>query len=494
MINKNEKITIRGITEGKIHTLGTIIVDIKFDNVIFEQKFQVVEEFFDIPTQGIIGKDFLKPNNFCIDFNKMTIHTKIDEIEISAKIHSEIEQDTTLLPPNSEVFRIFKIESNEYPCLVSAQNINETTRIATTIVYNPTPWIRVINISDKTQKIKTNSLYCEPINKYKIFSISHSEKNEKYYSESRLSNLKEKISKNIPDHITKKLIPICLEYADIFHINNDTPTLNNFYSQSLKVTDFKPVYIKNYRLPQSQKDEIKRQVNELFKNDLIEMCVSNYNSPLIVVPKKSETNEKKWRMCVDYKLLNKKLIPDKFPLARIDEIHDNLGRAKYFSILDLHAGYHQIPLEKESRPLTAFSTDTGFYQWKVLPFGINIAPASFSRMMTMAFSKLNPERVLIYMDDLIVIGFNEKSHIENLTLVFKTCRKYNLKLNAEKCKFFKTEVTFLGHICTTNGLLPDNRKINTIKNYPKPKDKNEVKRFVAFVNYYRRFIPYFAVI
>src|ERR1700743_2100697 len=103
-------------------------------------------------------------------------------------------------------------------------------------------------------------------------------------------------------------------------------------------------------------------------------------------------------MCIDYRLVNKKIIADKFPLPRIDQILDGLGRARYFSILDLFQGFHQIPLDEESRDLTSFSTDTGSFRWKVLPFGLNIAPNSFSRMMSIAFSGLTSMQCFLYMD------------------------------------------------------------------------------------------------
>lgn len=491
-INTKDVISIRGITDGKIYTLGSIKIDIKFQNIIFEHKFYIVDDSFDIPTQGILGKDFIKYHGFCIDYNTMTFSAKIDNIQISTAILSEIEPYITYIPSYSEVFRIFHIESNEFPCIIASQNINNDIRIATTIAHKPETWIRIVNTSDKTQKIYTKLNSFEKISDYHIFSMEKEKEKSKENSRDRINQLTNKLKQNIPDHIAEKLIPLCIEFSDIFHLPTDTPTVNNFYTQSLKIKDNESVYVKNYRLPQTQKAEINKQVNQLFKNDLIELSTSSYNSPLILVPKKSETNERKWRMCVDYRLLNKKLISDKFPLARIDEIHDSLGRAKFFSVMDLNAGYHQIPLNEDSRHYTAFSTDTNFYQWKVLPFGINIAPSSFSRMMTLAFSKLNPERVLIYMDDLVVIGNSEKRHLENLKLVFETCRKFNLKLNPDKSKFFKTEVTFLGHKCTRDGLLPDNNKIKAVKNYPIPKDKDEIKRFVAFVNYYRRFVPNFA--
>lgn len=132
------------------------------------------------------------------------------------------------------------------------------------------------------------------------------------------------------------------------------------------------------------------------------------------------------------------------------------------------------------------------YQWKVLPFGLSIAPSSFSRMMSLAFSGLSPERCFSYMDDLIVIGYSEKNHVENLRKVFETCRKCNLKFNPLKCQFFKTEVSFLGHICTDQGLKPDPKKLAAVEKYPVPSDKDAVRRFVAFMNYYRRFVENFA--
>lgn len=172
----------------------------------------------------------------------------------------------------------------------------------------------------------------------------------------------------------------------------------------------------------------------------------------------------------------------KFPLPRIDDILDGLGRAKYFSVLDLYSGFHQIKIHSDSRDITSFSTDKGSYRWKVLPFGLNVSPNSFARMMSMAFAGLPPEQAFLYMDDIIVIGCSEGHHLSNIRDIFEVCRKFNLKLNPQKCEFFKTEVLFLGHRCTANGLLPDENKILAVKNYPTPDDKDATRRFVAFAN------------
>ena len=109
-------------------------------------------------------------------------------------------------------------------------------------------------------------------------------------------------------------------------------------------------------------------------------------------------------------------------------------------------------------------------------------------MVTIAFSGLKPEQAYLYMDDLVVLGCSEKHMLSNLTNVFELCRKHDLKLDPEKCSFFMNEVTYLGHKCTDKGILPDDSKYSAIKNYPTPTDADSAKRFVAFCNYYRRFI------
>ena len=155
----------------------------------------------------------------------------------------------------------------------------------------------------------------------------------------------------------------------------------------------------------------------MLQNDLIDPSQSNYNSPLILVSKKSINGQKSYRMCVDFRAVNKKLIADKFPLPRIDDILDNLGRAKHFSILDLFSGFHQIPLH---------------------PDWLNIAPNSFSLMMSIAFSGLSPDQAFLYVDDIIVIviGCSKQHHLKNVSSVFNIFRKFNLKINPYKCNFF----------------------------------------------------------
>ena len=285
---------------------------------------------------------------------------------------------------------------------------------------------------------------------------------------------------------------MCEKFNDIFALQDDFLTCNNFYKQNINLNDPSPVYIKNYRTPEVHREEIKKQVSKMLKEKIIKPSVSPYNSPILLVPKKSSTDEKKWRLVVDFRQLNKKIIADKFPLPRIDDILDQLGRARYFSTLDLMSGFHQIELKEDSKQFTAFSTDSGHFEFNRLPFGLNISPNSFQRMMTIALSGLPPECAFLYIDDIIITGCSMEHHLKNIEQVFSRLRKYNLKLNPAKCKFFCAEVTYLGHHITEQGIQPDPSKFSAIVNYPKPENADDTRRFVAFCNYYRRFIANFA--
>lgn len=484
--DSSEIIKIRGITDDIIRSLGTISLDFFFNDIIISHKFHVVPDEFNIPSDGIIGKDFNRRFHCIIDYGNMEFTIRAPENNIYLKINHEPKENYSALAARCETFRIFHIQNFSGPSFIPGQEIQSGVVIPNTIAYESDVVVRVLNSNTDHQIIK-NKIDAIPLNDFDIYTHDKNA-NQNKERERKLTSYFEKT----PAHARNQLINLCMDYSDVFALSDDKMTTNNFYSQKLRMISDDPVYVRNYRLPKTQKDEIDRQVKKLLENDLIEPSISSFNAPLILVPKKSLNGEKKWRMCVDYRMLNKNLIADKFPLPRIDEILDSLGRAKYFSILDLFSGFWQIPIDPESREITAFSTDRGAYQWKVLPFGINVAPNSFSRMMALAFSGLPPENAFIYMDDLIVIGTSVKSHLINLENVFKICRRYNLKLNPEKCEFFRPEVTFLGHSCTEHGLRPDSKKLEAIDKYPRPHDKESCKRFTAFANYYRRFIRNFA--
>ena len=196
------------------------------------------------------------------------------------------------------------------------------------------------------------------------------------------------------------------------------------------------------------------------------------------------------RFCVDYRRLNLATVKDTYPLPRIDDTLDMLAGKRWFSTLDLASGYWQVSLSPETRCKTAFATHSGLFQFKVMPFGLCNAPATFERLMDRVLQGLRWSRCLVYLDDIISFGTTFDDALDNLTLIFERLRSYGLQLKSTKCHLFQTSVPFRGH--GRGGLECDPRKIMDVKSWPVPDCLKSVRQFLGFMGYYRRFIPNFA--
>ena len=186
---------------------------------------------------------------------------------------------------------------------------------------------------------------------------------------------------------------------------------------------------------------------------------------------------------------------DAQPLPRIDDTLEALKGAKYFSTLDLKSGYWQVPIREDHKEKTAFRTSSGqLYEFNQLPFGLCNAPATFSRLMDQVLSGLSWQICLYYLDDIIVFSETWDEHLQRLEEVFNRLKESNLKLSTGKCTLARTEVTFLGHKVTHDGLQPDPRLLQSIREVPVPATVTQLRSFLGLVGYYRRFIKDFSKI
>lgn len=246
-----------------------------------------------------------------------------------------------------------------------------------------------------------------------------------------------------------ELEEILKEFDDVFQEPRGiSPERVKAHSITLKPGEA-PVNVRPYRYPYHQKNEIERQVKELLENGWIRHSQSEYSSPVILVKKKSN----QWRMCVDYRALNKATIPDKFPILIIEELLDELHGAKYFSKLDLRSGYHQVRMKVEDIPKTTFRTHEGHYEYLVMPFGLMNAPATVQSLMNEVFRDLLRRGVLVFSDDILVYHEEWEEHIEGLRVVLGILRQHCLYANKEKCSFGQNELRVFGayHHTTRSG-------------------------------------------
>ncbi|KAG6453944.1 hypothetical protein O3G_MSEX008407 [Manduca sexta] len=450
-----------------------------------------------LKADGIVGLDFLNKfqANINLHTNTLTLYNHGETYYLNfIDEHSRLCNELTI-PARSESIHYIYVNKNEKDdVIVCGRELAKDIFLANAIVRvknNRIP-IKILNTSEKDINIPTFVPELQCLNDYNICQFNNSII-DVFRIQTLLSQLK---LDYLNEEERQSIEAICAKYSDVFYIDGDKLSTTNIYEQSITVKpNFTPVYVKQYRLPQSLKPEIAKQVNKMIDDDIIEESNSEWSSPILLVPKKSkEGTEKKWRLVVDYRKVNETICDDKFPLPNINEILDSLSGAVYFTHLDLHQGYYQVQLEPNSRKLTAFTTGTGQFQMKRLPMGLKISPSAFSRMMSVAMSGLTYEKCLIYQDDLIVFGRNLHMHNHNLISIMERLRKVNLKLNPLKCEFLKKEILYLGHVVSEKGVLPDPEKTNVLINYPTPKNAEEVKRFVAFCNYYRKFIKSFSEI
>lgn len=448
-----EQITIKGIG-GIIKAIGYVNLVLSAENQSFNHKFYVFNSL-PIKANAILGDDFLRKYRSMIDYDSQTLALNDTCTTYLPILHHP---DNTLLYIPSRSESIHFLETNmQGDCVVCSKEVCEGVFIAGSIV-RPTDGkipIQILNTTDKDLSISDIKPDVHSLHDYDMCSFSSTERNadrvKRLFS---LLNIK---------HLNKEeqiaIENICAKFSDVFYLPNDKLTTTNVYEQNIILKpNAEPVYVKPYRLPYSQKAEIKKQIDQMLNEGIIEPSKSEWSSPVLLVPKKTDIEgKKKWRLVIDYRKLNNTIQDDRYPLPNIAEIIDSLSGSIYFSHLDLNSGYYQVNLEKDCRKYTAFCS--GQYQMTRMPMGLKTSPSAFSRMMNIAMTGLTYEKCLVYLDDLIVFGKNLHDHNKNLLDVFQRLRKCNLKLNPVKCDFLKKEVLYLGHVVSGNGVLPDPQKI-----------------------------------
>ena len=293
----------------------------------------------------------------------------------------------------------------------------------------------------------------------------------------------------LSDDQKSKFKELIIEFSDVFSKDDfDLGCLNSGVEHKIQTYDEIPINEKFRRTPlQFQKQE-QEYLEKLLKQGVIEPSMSEWSAAPVLVRKK--TGE--LRYCIDYRALNNKTYKDNYSLPLIEDCLDSLYGKSMFCVLDLCSGYYQIPLQASSRHKTSFNTQFGSFQWTRLPMGLCTAPATFSRAIQLVMRGLTWEEVIVYLDDIIVLGTDFDGTLSALRKVFIRFREHNLKLKPRKCHFFKQNVEFLGKMVSGNGVTISPDKLETVKCWPVPTNVKELQSFLGFMNYHRNHIQDFA--
>ena len=244
------------------------------------------------------------------------------------------------------------------------------------------------------------------------------------------------------------------------------------------------------RVAWTERDRIQEEVLKMKDQNIIVDSDSPWSSPPVLVRKKDGSI----RFCIDYRKLNAVTVADKYPLPRIDDVLDELSQGRFFSVIDLKAGYWQIPMRQQDAPKTAFQTIDGHYHFTVMPFGLKNAPATFQRMMDVVLSGLKWKGLMVYMDDIVLYSKTAEEHLYVLEGVLQRLAKAGLKINPKKTSLVAREVSYLGHVVSAQGIRPNPEKVRAVMILKPPSNVKEVRMFLGLVGYYRRFIQAFAAI
>ena len=278
------------------------------------------------------------------------------------------------------------------------------------------------------------------------------------------------------------------------HIFSQGPTdigRTNLVEHEIHLTDEHPFKEPFRKIPPALVEEVREHLKEMLEIGVIRESTSPFSSNVVIVRKKDGTI----RFCIDYRKLNQRTEKDAYPIPRIDDTLHSLAGSKYFSTLDLRSGYWQVELRETDKAKTAFQVGSlGFYECNRMPFGLCNAPATFQRLMERCMGDLNLRDCLIYLDDIIVFSSTFEEHLERLQAVFKNLEKHKLKLKPSKCELFKESVTYLGHVVSSEGIHVDPSKTEAVKDWPIPKSTKDVRKFLGFTGYYRRFVKGYAAI
>ena len=496
-LNKR-KVSLQSANGSELICDGCITVQICIGGTEMSQDFYVIR---DLNRNLILGLDWLKQNNVRIYFDlkclringKHYVHLE-EDIHIASTVRMK---KTCLIKPQTAMICHGKVREN--PELPIGESY-EVLQIDKGFIVNQ-PGLQIINTVSTLAKDRSLPLLIENnTNKFiKIYrhgllaKITGIQNNIKQVG----SVIKNNIDENklnlkdldVPEKYRSKIEKLIIKNHDLFANKDFELGKTETVKMQIDVGDSKPIKMKPYRTPIKSGEVVDKAIEEMLDADIIKRSRSPWSFPVVIVDKKDGSK----RFCVDFRKLNQITKKNSFPLPLIDDILALLGKAKYFTSLDLKSGYWQVAMNERDKEKTAFTCHKGLFEFNVMPFGLSNAPAVFQELMSIVLQGCNVFATA-NLDDILVFSSTLEDHLEHLSIIFGKLRQHRLKLKLKKCSFLKVETHYLCFVINDFGIKPDELKIDAIRSLPVPTCVREVRSFIGMCSYYRRFIPNFSQI
>ena len=294
---------------------------------------------------------------------------------------------------------------------------------------------------------------------------------------------------NWSDDLQQKVHNLMMEYQHLFVLNYLELGKTSKVKHEIKLNNPVSFQDRYRRIPPNKFDEVQSHLQDMLRVGAIRKSVSPWAIPVVLVRKKDGS----LHFCIDLRKLNSWTVKDAYSLPRIEELLNCLNGPIIFTSLDLKAGYWQVEMDEDSIPYTAFTVGPlGFYKCVRMPFGLTNTPAMFQRLMESCLGDYYLKYCIIYLDDIIIFSKTPEEHILRLCKVFQKLDEDSLHLKPSKCEFFKDRLEYLGHMVFSKGIETNPKKIAAIVNWPRPNYITQVRSFLRFCNYYRKFITGYA--
>ena len=499
---KSTDVQLAGVAGDSLDIAGAAKMTLVFNGIVIMHDILIM----DVPVEAILGQDILLEHQGKVDLSNLTLKLQNTLLPCwvasgNAMTTRVVVHQKTSVPAWSEKMVPMRVMNQgylaesgyiqPYPDTITSKGPLVIPGILPT--HDQVICVWVANFGDKDAVLYSmmNIATCQSVyvsdtaeeSHPGIFAIHRTSSNV----EGQLQDLVNSNSEHLSENEKVEFSKLLRKYHSIFATSKKDLGRASLVKHCINTGTALPVQKPPRRIPLGKRQIEKEEIKAMLDRGVIQPSTSPWASPVVLVMKKDGST----RFCVDYRGLNDLTVKDAYPLPRIDDSLDALNGGRWFNTMDLMSGYWQIMMDPADVEKTAFATSQGPYEFRVMAFGLANAPGTFERLMESVLRGLQWEECLVYMDDIIVAGTTVIQCLERLDHLFERLHAAGLKL---KCTFFHKSVKFLGHVVTADGVHTDPEKIQHVKEWPVPKTVKEVRSFLGFCSYYRKFIAGFAQI